>query len=312
MTTHPDRPTVAVVVNPISGLGSGPESAGQRAAQAVAVCEAHGYVPEVLVTERHGHARELASAAVTRGCALVVAWGGDGTVNEVGSALAFTSTVLGIVPAGSGNGLARELGMPLDPPAALAAVLRSPERVIDAGELDGRLFFNVAGCGLDARVARGFADGAGARRGLRRYIGVTVRELLAYVPDDLTIDADGTVVRARPLMVAFANSSQYGNGARIAPRARLDDGRLDVVVVGHRPVWRVVAQLPKLFSGRLEHAPDVTMLTAAVVTVRGSGPILCHVDGEPYAGGPTVTVRARARALRVRCPGTGRGPDVTP
>lgn len=281
-------------------------------AQAVAVCEAHGFRPEVLVTERQGHARELASAAVARGCPLVVAWGGDGTVNEVGSALAFSGTALGIVPAGSGNGLARELGVPLDPPAALAAVLRGAERVIDAGDLDGRLFFNVAGCGLDARVARGFADGGGSRRGLRRYIGVTVRELLAYVPDDLAIEADGTVIRARPLMVAFANSSQYGNGARIAPRARLDDGRLDVVVVGHRPVWRVALQVPRLFTGRIDRAPDVTTFAAAAVTVRGDGPILCHVDGEPYTGGSTVTVRARSGALRVRCPITGLGPGAAP
>jgi YegS/Rv2252/BmrU family lipid kinase len=299
---------VAVVVNPISGLGSRPGAASQRAAQAAAVCEAHGYVPEVFVTERHGHARELAAAAVSRGCALVVAWGGDGTVNEVGSALAFTDTALGIVPAGSGNGLARELGVPLDPPSALAAVLRSAERVIDAGELDGRLFFNVAGCGLDARVARGFAESAGGRRGLRRYVRVTVRELLAYEPDDLTIEADGTVMQARPLILAFANSGQYGNGARIAPRARLDDGRLDVVVVGHRPVWRVVRQVPKLFSGTIDRAPDVTMLVAAEITVRGAGAILCHVDGEPYAAGSLVTVRARARALRVRWPGISGDP----
>lgn len=309
MTTPSDRPIVAVIVNPISGLGSRPGAASQRAAQAAAVCEAHGYIPEVFVTERGGHARELAAAAVARACALVVAWGGDGTVNEVGSALAFTGTALGIVPAGSGNGLARELGVPLDPPAALAAVLRSAERVIDAGDLDGRLFFNVAGCGLDAKVARGFAEHAGAR-GLQRYVRVTVRELFAYVPDELTIEADGTVVRARPLLLSFANSGQYGNGARIAPHARLDDGRLDVVIVGHRPIWRVAQQVPKLFSGRIDRAPDVTTLVAAETTVRAAGPILCHVDGEPYVGGAVVTVRARAQALRVRSPGMGTGTGV--
>ncbi len=292
-------PAVAVVINPIAGVGPRAGAARRRAEQAAAICEAHGRAAEVLVTERHGHARDLAAGAVARGCGLVVAWGGDGTVNEVGSALAYTPAAMGIVPAGSGNGLARELGLPFEPASAFAAAFTRPERVIDAGDLDGRLFFNVAGCGLDARVARGFAA-SGARRGPWRYVQVTVRELFAYTPDDLVITTDGGDARVRPLLVAFANASQYGNGARIAPGARLDDGQLDVVVVTHRPVWRVAQQVPYLFSGRIADVPGVTIERSREAVVRAAVSILCHVDGEPYAAGRVVTVRARARALRVR------------
>jgi YegS/Rv2252/BmrU family lipid kinase len=293
---------VAVVINPISGTGRSPDVVRRRAELAAALLEARGMLPEVFVTERPGHARELTLAALTRGATIVVAWGGDGTVNEVASALAFRNETLAIVPSGSGNGLARELGIPRRPDEALRIVVEGADRVIDAGELDGRLFFNVAGVGLDARVARRFAAAGPARRGLTRYVGITLSELLSSVPSEHTVVVDGESLSVHALFVAIANSRQYGNGAIIAPAARLDDGKLDVVVVAHRPAWLALAQVPRMFSGQIGRLRDVTLRTAVEVEIVSAHPLLYHVDGEAHTGGHTLEATVHPGVLRVRAP----------
>ena len=296
------RPSsVAVIVNPISGTGHRGHAGRQRAEHAAAILSAHGLRPDVIVTERQGHARELANALRRRGVGLVFAWGGDGTVNEVASALAFTETALGIIPAGSGNGLATELGIPRDPAAAVAAGLGGSDRVIDAGELDGHLFFNVAGYGLDARVAHAFAAGHG-RRGLVRYVQMALRELAAYRPVTCVVTTDGVASETRALLVAIANTRQYGNGALIAPPARPDDGHLDLVVIGHRPAWLAVAQAPLLFAGRLAQLRGVRMTRITEVEIASSDPLLYHVDGEVHTAQGRMMGRVRPAALRVRAP----------
>src|SRR5207248_3244475 len=179
--------SIVIIINPVSGINPGLETARDRAAMAAEFLAAAGGDPSnVFITERVGHARDLAQAAIARGASTIVAWGGDGTMNEVGSAAAFTSTAVALVPSGSGNGLARELGIPVDPPAALDIALNGRDYVIDAGEIDGRLFFNVAGIGLDARVAHRFGSAERVmRRGFSRYIRLTLQELLWGVPDEL-------------------------------------------------------------------------------------------------------------------------------
>jgi diacylglycerol kinase (ATP) len=233
----------------------------------------------------------------------VLAWGGDGTMNEIASVLAFRpATTLAVIPSGSGNGLARELGIPLDARAAFDVAFDGRDRIMDAGELDARLFFNVAGVGLDAQVALEFAAGGLVRRGLSRYVTITATKLFTFQPDEQTVIADGEVLRTRALLIAIANARQYGNGALIAPRARIDDGRLDVVIVASRSPWRTLLQVPKLFSGRLAEAPGVEMRTAIEVEVTSARPVVYHVDGEPFVGGASIRARVRPKALRVRAP----------
>jgi YegS/Rv2252/BmrU family lipid kinase len=292
--------TVAVIINPISGTGGRPDVARRRAELAAALFERRGVRAELFVTERPGHARELAAAAVARGTSLVVAWGGDGTVNEVASALVFRDAALAIIPSGSGNGLARELRMPLDAAAAFDAALDGRERRMDAGELDGRLFFNIAGIGFDAHVAQQFARSR--RRGWSTYMEITVRELFSFQPADHTVVADGVSLQTRPLMIAIANSRQYGNGAIIAPDALIDDGKLDVVVVEHRSPIATLLQLPKLFAGKVAQVSGVTVIRAAEVEVRSLGRVLYHVDGEPGIGTGSMKARVTQHALRVRVP----------
>ena len=291
---------VAVIINPISGTGGRPDIARQRAELAATSLEARGVEPQVFVTERAGHARELALSLVNQGVSCVVAWGGDGTINEVASALAFTQTALGIVPSGSGNGLARELGIPFVPQEALGIAVGGADRVIDAGELDGHLFFNIAGIGLDARVAHRFAVNGLVRRGFARYLEITLRELMAFQPQHHTVAVDGEALRMPTLLIAIANSRQYGNGAIIAPEARLDDGQLDVIVIGARSPLRAMLQIPRVFMGQVARVPDVTIRRGATVEIDSAEPVVYHVDGEPFVGGAAICARVRPNALRVR------------
>jgi diacylglycerol kinase family enzyme len=209
VTSDPDaHHSIVVIINPISGTGGRRSVVRQRVALATSIIGTRGLDGEVVVTERPGHARELARQAVARGVGLCVAWGGDGTVNEVGSALMYRDAVLGVVPSGSGNGLARELCIPSNARAAFDIALDGYDRTIDGGEMDGRPFFNLAGLGLDACVAHEFAAGGLMRRGFRRYLEITVRELFRFEPDDHAIVADGVTLRQRAMLVVVANGRQ--------------------------------------------------------------------------------------------------------
>jgi diacylglycerol kinase (ATP) len=274
-----------------------------RAGQAAALLLARGADPSnVFITERPGHARELAVAAIARGISTIVAWGGDGTMNEIGSAIAFTDTALALVPSGSGNGLARELRIPFDAAAALDLVFTGRERTIDAGEIDERLFFNIAGVGLDARVAHRFAINGLEKRGFSRYLAITIRELASYQPDPLAITTAVSTIQTSSLLVAIANGRQYGNGAVVAPQARLDDGLLDLVIVAGRSLARACLELPFVFMGKIDRLAGVTIQQTDSLQIASPYPLVYHVDGEPIAGTLTISAKARPRALRMKVP----------
>jgi YegS/Rv2252/BmrU family lipid kinase len=262
-----------------------------------------GAVGAVEAAERPGHAAEVARAAVAGGAGVVCAWGGDGTVNEVARALVGAPVALAIVPAGSGNGLARELAIPRDPARALAVAVTGRERLIDVGEIDGRLFVNVAGLGLDAVVAARFNARPGGRRGLWPYLALALRELLRDRPREYAIRLDrAPPFRAAARLVVCANGRQYGGGAVIAPAARVDDGRLDLVLIGPGPRLAALARAPRLFLGGVARSPGVRLSTFAAAEIAADAPIAFHADGECFTGGPVVSVRVRPGALRVRVP----------
>jgi YegS/Rv2252/BmrU family lipid kinase len=294
---------LAVIINPISGTGGRRTAGRERAQLAADLVGRHGVDGQVLVSEYPGHARELAATALAAGITTLLAWGGDGTLNEVASVLAFGPAVLGVIPSGSGNGLARELRIPLTARDAFAVALAGHHRLIDCGELDGRLFFNVGGIGLDARVAHQFATHTTTRRGFRRYLEIAGRELFRNAADEHTITVDGSELRVRTLLIAIANGRQYGNGALIAPQARPDDGQLDVVVIGNRPVWRAVMQVPRIFLGQIAQVPGVTIVRGQQIEITAERPMTYHVDGEPFPGGTRLAARVHPRALRILTPG---------
>ena len=338
---------LAFIVNPVAGSAARARRIGGLVETARQRCDAAGVAHEVSFTERPGHARELAAALVGRGFSTIVAWGGDGTVNEAASALMHREAVLGIVPAGSGNGLARALGISLRTGEAIATAVQGRDRIIDVGELAGRPFVNLAGVGLPASVAELFArlarrsspdgaravprrlpgrqsspDGSARRptdpagvprrgllagRGLAGYVRATARELVAYRSRRYTLVTGERTIERSALLVEVANGRQYGNGAVIAPHARLDDGLLDLVSVDPIGPARAAWGLWRLFNGTIDRHPYVHCSRVGEVTISADGPLRFHVDGEVVQGGRSLSATIHPKALRVRVPAASDG-----
>lgn len=228
-----------------------------------------------------------------------MAWGGDGTINEVGSALIFGPTPLAIIPSGSGNGLARELGVPMRPEPAIRAALAAIDRprTVDAGEINGRPFFNMAGVGFDAHVASEFDRTTG--RGLATYVRVSARAFLMYRSATYRIAGSSGDVKRRALLVTIANSPQFGNGARIAPSACVDDGRLDLVVFEEVSRIATICAIPRLFTGTAETIRGLTVEQIERATIESDTPMTFHVDGEPVQGSTCLEARVLPAALKI-------------
>ena len=259
----------------------------------------------VYLTREPGHATELAREAVDAQADLVIAVGGDGTVNEVARGLMGGGAALGIVPVGSGNGLARALRLPLRPARALAALDGGVRRSIDVGRLNGGLFLNVAGTGFDAAVGAAFqrAGGRGGRRGLLGYLRLSLAEVLGYRPQPLVLEANAERRSFRPLMITFANGPQYGSGAVINPGGRLDDGRLEVVSFDYEgPIFELLRAAPRLFLGGLEKVRRYQRLSTTRAVVTADSPLQIHRDGDPVESAGRIDVELVPRALDVIVP----------
>jgi diacylglycerol kinase (ATP) len=246
------------------------------------------------------HATQLAKEALADGYELIVAVGGDGTVNEVAATLIGSQAALGIVPCGSGNGLARHLGIPLSAQEAFALCLAEQKRIvrIDTGLCDGRPFFNVMGLGLDAEVSARF-EGL-SKRGLISYVRSAFESLREHKAQSYTIcNAMGERHQARASLVAVANSSQYGNNAFIAPQARIDDGQLDLILIEPLGLWGALQLGRLLFNGRLMETKRVKSFRSTRFSIerQGAGPM--HLDGQPLQGSRQVQVEIRSQSLSV-------------
>jgi diacylglycerol kinase (ATP) len=254
------------------------------------------------VTEGPGHATELAREAVRTGHDVVVAIGGDGTMNEVAQGLLNTPAALALVPCGSGNGLALHLGLPRSPLAALQLAAGAGSRIaaVDTGTANGRPFFNAMGLGLDADVSRRF--NRLTRRGLPAYVRVAVSALRDLRMERCTITAGTRSETLEVLLVAVANSDQYGNNARIAPGARIDDGRLDLVAIRSVGLARAATLIPRLFLGNIDQSPYVTRFSGPRFIIDRVASGLIHTDGETHATGARVEVVVQPRSLRMLIP----------
>ena len=301
---------IVAIVNPLSGAGAASGVAERRVALLERRFAAAGIAGSVHLTERRHHARELAASAIDRGASIVIAWGGDGTINEVGTALAGTPAALGIIPAGSGNGFARELSLPWEPDAAIDVVLDGRDKAIDAGEIDGRLFFNIAGVGFDAVIAEQFNSQTIGRRGMGPYVRIGMREVFRYRAARYRVMLDAEELVSDALLIAFANGREYGNRIRLAPHARMDDGRLEAMVVEDRPVLSRLWCSRHLALGTAHRASRVTARSIQSATIETEGDVLYHVDGEIGRATNRVSVRILPGILKVRVStsgGTARG-----
>jgi diacylglycerol kinase (ATP) len=291
---------VFAIVNPLSGAGANPQIAAERRALLVRKLSEARITGTVHLTERGGHARELAGAAVKQGAGLVIAWGGDGTINEIASRIAGSAVTLAVIPAGSGNGLANELGIPTDPSTAIDVALNGHTRTIDGGEINGRLFFNIAGIGFDACVAERFNAQGQGRRGLGPYVRLGLQEAFRYRAAHYRVILDGDELHSKAFIIAFANGREYGNRIRLAPLAKIDDGKLEALVVEYRPAVMRLWAARHLALGTAHKAANVVMRSIETAEVHTDGEIVYHVDGEIGRATGSVVVRIRPGALRVK------------
>ncbi len=255
-----------------------------------------GHRAQAIMTQAPGHATELASGAVaSQQWDTVVAVGGDGTVNEVARGLLHSSVALGIVPMGSGNGLARHLGIPLSPAAALNHLFTSRSSLIDSATLNGQPFFCVAGLGFEAYVSQLF--GQQPRRGLDTYLRVSMQAYLDYLPQRIRTNGREEEV----FSLSFANAGQFGNNAWVAPHADLTDGRLDICTVLPFPKWYGTALTFQLFTKSLKTSTYVSYQSLSEITVETERPALVHYDGEPWQlDSPRIEVKVLPKTLWVK------------
>ena len=263
---------------------------------------AQGLDAEVSVTEGPGHGTELGRRAVAGGAARVVAVGGDGTMNEVAQALVGGEVPLALIPCGSGNGLARNLGIPLSPlrALALAADPSAPVRWMDTATANGKPFFNAMGLGFDAAVSRRF--GEGEQRGLAAYTASVLREFSGRRVERCAVSCGETRIELDVLLIAVANSDQYGNGAVIAPGARVDDGSLDLVAVAPVGVCGALGLAARMFLGGFDKSRSVTRLRGPLFVIERPGPGLIHADGECRNEEAVISVAVAPSSLRVVAP----------
>jgi YegS/Rv2252/BmrU family lipid kinase len=286
---------VCLIVNPSAG--------GGRAARLLPGVEralrGHGLAYRVKRTASLPHARALARAALERG-EVAAAMGGDGLLGAVAGELRSTDGVLGVLPGGRGNDFARKLGIGSDPAAACAVLAGGREARVDVAEVGGRPYLGIASAGFDSDVQE-IANATRLPLGRLVYLYATLRALRAWRPARWDVVVDGEAHAFRGYSVAVANSGVYGGGMYLVPQAALDDGLLDVVLLGDKPRARFLVTLPRVFRGTHVDDPQLVLLRGREVAFAADRPFVAFADGDPAAPLP-VTVRVAHRALRVLVP----------
>jgi YegS/Rv2252/BmrU family lipid kinase len=286
-----------VIVNPIAGPdGRRPGIGSARAARARRALEALGVTGEVVITPGRGQAATLVAGLLARGAEVVIAWGGDGTINEVAGALIGATTALGIVRSGSGDGLGRTLGVSEDPDQAIASAVTGRSYLIDVGYLGDRHFLNVGGIGFDATVATAFNHGG--RRGQFRYFLRTLQTVWTYRAGRYRLQLEHEASDSTRFLVAFANGSEYGGHLVLSADADPSDGWLDAVIVDDGSSVRQLWRMRRLAFGLRRPAEGIFRYRIRHASVAGDR-LVCHVDGETFETSGTIDVRVAPGALRV-------------
>lgn len=284
---------ILFIVNPISGT-QGKETI-------------LGYIDEVFdkelfychisKTEFAGHAEELARQGAIDGYDIIVAIGGDGTVNEVGRALVHTKSALGIIPCGSGNGLARHLGIPIDPRKALEVIRNGNIRTIDYGKINDLPFFCTCGVGFDAYVSLKFASSG--KRGLLTYLENTLREGLRYKPEYYEIEDEEGLHKMKAFLIACGNASQYGNNVYIAPGASISDGLLDVTVMEPFNIVDAPIVAFQLMNKTIDQNSHINTFRTRRLKIHRQAEGVVHYDGDPIMMGKDIEIEIVSQGINV-------------
>lgn len=270
-----EKKKILFIINPKSGV----QSKRNLARMVEKNIDRNRYDLHVEKTAYAGHAAELAASAVKDGFDVVVAAGGDGTVNEVARSLVHTDTALGVIPCGSGNGFARHLGIPVNMAKSIDFINKAEPVSIDYGVLNGTPFFCACGVGFDALVSNDFAKAN--NRGLATYVQKTLVDWVKYEPEVYEVVADSVKKKYKAFLIACGNASQYGNNAYITPYASMRDGLLSVSVMEPFTAVEVPIVVAQLFSNALNKNSHVTTFSTRKLTIKRKhqGPV--HYDGEP-------------------------------
>ena len=287
---------ILFIVNPISGTQNKEailKSIEERLNKDV-------FEPTICKTQYAGHAFDIASEAVKNKVDFVVAIGGDGTINEIGRALIHTDTAMGIIPCGSGNGLARHLHIPMDANKAIDVINDANVRAIDYGVIADHPFFCTCGVGFDAFVSLKFADSG--KRGLLSYLENALQESLTYKPETYEIENSNGTVKYKAFLIACANASQYGNNAYIAPQASLTDGMMDITVLEPFTVLDVPSLSFQLFNRTIDQNSRIKTMRDKKIVIHRQSEGVFHFDGDPTFGGKDLEVEIKPMGIKVITP----------
>ncbi|MCB8963678.1 MAG: YegS/Rv2252/BmrU family lipid kinase [Bacteroidales bacterium] len=287
---------VLFIINPISGSGSRRNVEGVITKRLDAV----QFMPHFVYTTRPGDASNIARNAVADGVRWIVAVGGDGTVNEVARELVSTPAALGIIPRGSGNGMARHLGIPVNVDRATGVLNHGRIAMVDYGTLNDTPFFCTAGIGFDAHVGDKFSRIGG--RGFTNYLKTTIVEYINYRPTEYKIWVNGKLIQKEAFLITVANASQWGNNAFIAPEADMQDGLLNVTIISPFPKYMAPTIGLKLFSKRIGTSKYVESFKVSDILIERPSPDCVHFDGEPTIMGERLQVGIMPQALKVFVP----------
>jgi diacylglycerol kinase (ATP) len=286
---------ICFIVNPISGVG--------RHKVVEKLIDQHLnrtlFDYEIVYTKAARHATELAKHAVANNFNIVVAVGGDGSVNEVARGLIGSTTVMAIMPAGSGNGFARHMKIPLDLKKAMNIINDAKEASIDTIQLNNETFINVAGVGFDAHIGWEFAKFG--KRGFSSYVKVIIREFPKFKVQDYELIINGIPLHKKAFLISFANGSQWGNNAHIAPLADVADGLMDIAILKNFSFWNVISIGYKLFRKTIHLSPHLETIKTKEVVVKQTNTI-AHIDGEPIEVGHSISIKVNPLSLRVIIP----------
>lgn len=287
------KKNVLFIVNPISGTDS-----KNLIIKAIdELIDEKKYAWSIRRTAYAGHGAVLAAQAAENGADMVVAIGGDGTVNEVARSLVYTHTALGIIPCGSGNGLARHLQIPLDYRKAIDVINKGEVHQLDYGTINRRPFFCTCGMGFDAEISYKFATSI--RRGMLTYMENTLKEITRYRPETYTIEDEDGKISTRAFLLTCANASQYGNNAYIAPEASMSDGLMDITLIEPFTAIEAPQLAYQLFNGTLREGSKIKMLRSRRIHIVREHEGVIHCDGDPFRTGREIAVEMHHKKLHV-------------